>query len=152
MNIIDINIQDNFGKTALHYYCKRPRPDQIELLIGNPTTKTYSTDDHGNTALHTLFIEMTDKGHGWDRLGYDLFSYEMIVTKIIEANKFVTLIKNNEGETALEEAHKKRTQFLNIELETLKNDVDKCISVLEKNANDIRMIMFTYFISKYVVE
>jgi ankyrin repeat protein len=152
MTIIDVNIKDNVGQTALHYYCKRPTPDRIELLIGHPTTKTYSTDDHGNTALHTLFVEMTEYGHGYDALIFNLHSYELIATKIIEANKFVTLIKNNEGKTALEEAHKKRNQFLNIELETLKNDVDKCISILEKNANDIRMIMFTYFNSKYVVE
>jgi ankyrin repeat protein len=150
MTCIDVNIQDKFGKTALHYYCERPYSSRMsEQIIGHPTTRTFTSDIYGNTALHTLFIGIIGKGHRYED---EPHLYEKLVTKYLEADKFIVFRKNCNGNTALDEAVFKLGHLIELQLEIISNDVRKCIDVMEKCANEVRIIMFNYFQQKFILK
>jgi ankyrin repeat protein len=149
MASIDVNIQDKFGKTALHYYCENPYYRMSDLIISHPLTKTITSDFDGNTALHMLFIGIKDNGHIWK---YEPHFYENIVTKYLEADKFVIFRKNGNGNTALDEAILKWRHLLKLKSEMISNDLGKCIDAMEKCANKVRLIMFYYFRNKFILK
>jgi hypothetical protein len=51
---IDPNIQDKFGKTALHYAVSKINPNVVELLLDHPKIKTEIKDENDETPYNIL--------------------------------------------------------------------------------------------------
>ena len=49
---VDINAQDNYGMTALHYAVKNGRTEVVELLLANEGVEANAPDNMGRTALY----------------------------------------------------------------------------------------------------
>jgi hypothetical protein len=96
-----------------------------------------------------LFIGIIGKGHRYED---EPHLYEKLVTKYLEADKFIVFRKNCNGNTALDEAVFKLGHLIELQLEIISNDVRKCIDVMEKCANEVRIIMFNYFQNKFILK
>ncbi|KAF6751434.1 ankyrin repeat-containing domain protein, partial [Ephemerocybe angulata] len=48
---IDVNVQDEGGKTALHWCCRSGIPEALEMLLSHPRVNRHITDQRGLSAL-----------------------------------------------------------------------------------------------------